>query len=273
MAIRFCHAFEARSVPRFAAPIKGRSIVAGALTLPCRLTVQTAGQLTIGVRQVDARRTVTHTEDRRDELLALLAGRPHRAGRHDGRRQDHRRPPPCRRLGRHFVDSDEEIEKAAGMTIEDIFATHGEADFRAGEVRVIARLLKDPDMVLGTGGGAFINPETRALVKADAVSVWIKADFELLFARVSRRANRPLLKTANPARDAAAADRGALPDLCRGRRHRGLDATCRRTGGERHHRRAAATSSAHRTTRKEPAHGRLSRPSSTCRWASAPMTS
>jgi shikimate kinase len=90
------------------------------------------------------------------------------------------------------------VEKAAGMSIEDIFATHGEADFRAGEVRVIARLLKDRDLVLGTGGGAFMNAETRALVKSSAVSVWIKADFELLFQRVQRRSNRPLLKTANP---------------------------------------------------------------------------
>ena len=102
------------------------------------------------------------------------------------------------RLGRHFVDSDEEVEKAAGMSIEDIFASRGEADFRAGEVRVIARLLKDQDLVLGTGGGAFVNAETRTLVKASALSVWIKADFELLFARVQRRSNRPLLKTPNP---------------------------------------------------------------------------
>ncbi len=134
----------------------------------------------------------------KDELLALLAGRPlvlvgmMGAGKTTvGRRL-------AARLGRHFVDSDEEIEKAAGMTIEDIFATHGEADFRAGEVRVIARLLKEADLVLGTGGGAFINAETRALVKSSAVSVWIKADFELLFQRVQRRSNRPLLKTANP---------------------------------------------------------------------------
>ena len=137
-------------------------------------------------------------EQKRDELQRLLAGRPlvlvgmMGAGKTTvGRRL-------ANRLGRHFIDSDEEIETAAGMTIEDIFATHGEADFRAGEVRVIARLLKDNNIVLGTGGGAFINPETRALVKSEAVSVWIKADFELLFARVSRRSNRPLLKTANP---------------------------------------------------------------------------
>ena len=134
----------------------------------------------------------------KDELNALLAGRPlvlvgmMGAGKTTvGRRL-------AARLGRHFVDSDEEVEKAAGMSIEDIFASRGEADFRAGEVRVIARLLKDNDLVLGTGGGAFINAETRALVKTSAISVWIKADFELLFQRVQRRSNRPLLKTANP---------------------------------------------------------------------------
>jgi shikimate kinase len=134
----------------------------------------------------------------KDELNALLAGRPlvlvgmMGAGKTTvGRRL-------ATRLGRRFVDSDEEVEKAAGMSIEDIFASRGEVDFRAGEVRVIARLLKDHDLVLGTGGGAFINTETRALVKSSAVSVWIKADFELLFQRVQRRSNRPLLKTANP---------------------------------------------------------------------------
>jgi shikimate kinase len=134
----------------------------------------------------------------KDELNALLGGRPivlvgmMGAGKTTvGRRL-------ATRLGRHFVDSDEEVEKAAGMTIEDIFAAHGEADFRAGEVRVIARLLKDRDLVLGTGGGAFMNPETRALVKSSGVSVWIKAEFELLFQRVQRRSNRPLLKTPNP---------------------------------------------------------------------------
>jgi shikimate kinase len=102
------------------------------------------------------------------------------------------------RLGRHFVDSDEEVERAANMTIPDIFEAHGEADFRAGEARVIARLLRDNGIVLGTGGGAFINPETRDLIKAGSVSVWIKAELELLFHRVARRSNRPLLKTANP---------------------------------------------------------------------------
>jgi shikimate kinase len=135
---------------------------------------------------------------KRDEANLLLSGRPlvlvgmMGAGKTTvGRRL-------ANRLGRRFIDSDEEVEKAAGMSIEDIFRLHGEDDFRAGEVKVIARLLKEEAIVLGTGGGAFINPETRALVKASAVSVWIKADFEVLFARVSRRSNRPLLKTANP---------------------------------------------------------------------------
>jgi len=134
----------------------------------------------------------------RDELNALLAGRPivlvgmMGAGKTTvGRRL-------AARLGRHFADSDEEVEKAAGMTIEDIFAAHGEADFRAGEARVIARLLKDRGLVLGTGGGAFMNAETRELVQSEAISVWIRADFDLLFQRVQRRSNRPLLKTANP---------------------------------------------------------------------------
>jgi shikimate kinase len=104
----------------------------------------------------------------------------------------------AQRLGRRFVDSDDEIEKAANMSIEDIFAAHGEAEFRAGEARVIARILRENDIVLATGGGAFMSAETRELVRAGAVSVWLKADFEVLFARVSRRANRPLLKTADP---------------------------------------------------------------------------
>jgi shikimate kinase len=140
----------------------------------------------------------TSREAQREELAALLGGRPivlvgmMGAGKTTvGRRL-------ATRLGRHFVDSDEEVEKAAGMSIEDIFASHGEADFRAGEVRVIARLLKDNDLVLGTGGGAFMNAETRGLIKTLGISVWIKADFELLFQRVQRRSNRPLLKTANP---------------------------------------------------------------------------
>lgn len=135
---------------------------------------------------------------RAEELVQVLDGRPlvlvgmMGAGKTTvGRRL-------AARLGRNFLDSDEEIERAAQMTIPEIFAQRGEPEFRAGETRVIARVLKDENIVLATGGGAFVNPETRALIKAEAVSVWIKADFELLFARVSRRSNRPLLKTENP---------------------------------------------------------------------------
>lgn len=102
------------------------------------------------------------------------------------------------RLKRQFVDSDEEIEAAAQMSIPEIFEQRGEAEFRTGETRVITRLLKERDIVLATGGGAFVNADTRALVKAEAVSVWLKADADVLFARVSRRSNRPLLKTADP---------------------------------------------------------------------------
>ncbi len=102
------------------------------------------------------------------------------------------------RLGRQFIDSDEEIERAAQMSIPEIFEQRGEDEFRAGEMRVIARLLKEKDIVLATGGGAFVNPDTRALVKTGAVSVWLKADLDVLFERVSRRSNRPLLKTADP---------------------------------------------------------------------------
>jgi shikimate kinase len=102
------------------------------------------------------------------------------------------------RLNRQFLDSDEEIEKAAQMTIPEIFEQRGEPEFRAGETRVIARVLKDQGVVLATGGGAFVNVETRALVKTEAISVWLKAEVDILFERVSRRSNRPLLKTANP---------------------------------------------------------------------------
>ena len=102
------------------------------------------------------------------------------------------------RLSVPFVDADSEIEAAAGCTIEDIFAQHGEAEFRAGERRVIARLLGQPAHVLATGGGAFMDPETRRAIRERAVSVWIRAELELLLKRTSRRDNRPLLKRGDP---------------------------------------------------------------------------
>ncbi len=102
------------------------------------------------------------------------------------------------RLGLPFVDADEEIERAAGKSIEDIFADHGEPYFRDGERKVLARLLRSGPQVLATGGGAFMNEETRAAVGGGGVSVWLKADLPLLVRRVGRRGNRPLLKVADP---------------------------------------------------------------------------
>ena len=98
-----------------------------------------------------------------------------------------------------FVDADTEIEKAAGMSIPDMFDSHGEAYFRAGEARVIARLLEGGPQVLATGGGAFMNPQTRALVRERAISVWLKADLDVLLKRVRRRGDRPLLRNGDPA--------------------------------------------------------------------------
>ncbi len=97
-----------------------------------------------------------------------------------------------------FVDADEEIEAAAGKTINEIFADHGEAHFRDGERKVIARLLMHGPQVLATGGGAFMNAETRQNVKNAGISVWLRADLQVLMRRVMRRDNRPLLKNVDP---------------------------------------------------------------------------
>jgi shikimate kinase len=102
------------------------------------------------------------------------------------------------KLGLPFVDADEEIEKAAGKSIEDIFAEHGEPYFRDGERKVLARLLRSGPQVLATGGGAFMNAETRQAIAQSGISVWLKADLALLVRRVAKRNNRPLLKAGNP---------------------------------------------------------------------------
>jgi shikimate kinase len=104
----------------------------------------------------------------------------------------------AQRLKVPFVDADCEIELAAGATVEEIFERHGEAAFRDGERRVIARLLDGPAHVLATGGGAFMDPATRALMRERAVSIWLRAELELLLPRVTRRNNRPLLKAGEP---------------------------------------------------------------------------
>lgn len=101
-------------------------------------------------------------------------------------------------LGLPFIDSDHEIEEISRMTIPDLFDTYGEAEFRALEQRVIERLLKSGPQVLSTGGGAFMNEETRRNVADRGISVWLNADLDLLMQRVQKRPNRPLLRTPDP---------------------------------------------------------------------------
>jgi len=103
------------------------------------------------------------------------------------------------RLAMPFVDADTEIEQAAGMTIPEIFEQHGEPYFRAGEARVIARLLDHGPQVLATGGGAFMNGDTRSVIRQKGVSIWLKAELDVLMKRIKRRNDRPLLKTDDPA--------------------------------------------------------------------------
>ncbi len=102
------------------------------------------------------------------------------------------------RLGLPFVDADHEIEAAAGCSVEEIFAQFGEAGFRDGERRVIARLMESPPLILATGGGAYIDDETRRLLTERALTIWLRADIEVLLARTARRTNRPLLKRGDP---------------------------------------------------------------------------
>ena len=104
----------------------------------------------------------------------------------------------ARRLGLPFADGDVEIEAAADMTVSEIFARLGEAEFRAGEARVMKRLLDGPRMVLATGGGAILNAETRAALQARAVTVWMRADLKTVSERVQRRDTRPLLRGRDP---------------------------------------------------------------------------
>ena len=127
--------------------------------------------------------TVTPVVDRTIVLVGLMGAGKTAVGRR-----------LAARLHLPFVDADQEIEAAAGCSITDIFALHGEQAFRDGERRVIARLLDDPPQVLATGGGAWMDPETRAKTQERAVSVWLRADFEVLLKRVARRNNRPLLR-------------------------------------------------------------------------------
>ncbi|WP_106753712.1 shikimate kinase [Pannonibacter carbonis] len=104
----------------------------------------------------------------------------------------------AQRLGLPFLDADTEIETAANMTVSEIFAVHGEPEFRRGEERVIARLLQEGPMVLATGGGAFMSETTRQEISRRAVSVWLRADLDTVMSRVRKRPTRPLLQNADP---------------------------------------------------------------------------
>lgn len=104
----------------------------------------------------------------------------------------------AQRLRLPFVDADREIEQAAGCSIPEIFSRHGEQAFRDGERRVILRLLESPPFVLATGGGAFMDPRTRAVIREKAISVWLRADLDLLVRRTGRRGDRPLLQVEDP---------------------------------------------------------------------------
>lgn len=104
----------------------------------------------------------------------------------------------AQRLSLPFLDADHEIERAAGQSVSEIFENYGEAEFRSGERRVIARLLSDGPIVLATGGGAFLDAETRDQVRAAGVSIWLRAEPDVLMKRVRRRNTRPLLRTPDP---------------------------------------------------------------------------
>jgi len=104
----------------------------------------------------------------------------------------------AQRLRLPFIDADREIELAAGCSIPEIFSRHGEQAFRDGERRVILRLLESPPFVLATGGGAFMDPRTRAAIRERAISIWLRADLDLLVRRTGRRGDRPLLQVEDP---------------------------------------------------------------------------
>ncbi len=104
----------------------------------------------------------------------------------------------AQKLGLPFIDSDHAIEESARMPIPEIFAQLGEAEFRSGEKKVIARLLSEPQQVIATGGGAYMDPDTRARIREQGISVWLRADLSVLMRRVAKRQNRPLLQNADP---------------------------------------------------------------------------
>lgn len=137
--------------------------------------------------QADARRLAASRVDQPIVLVGLMGAGKSSVGRR-----------LAKALGVPFADADDEIVRAAGQSIVDIFETYGEAHFRQGERQVIARLLDDAPHVLATGGGAFVDPDTRALIKDKALSVWLRVELDVLMARVLRRDTRPLLRVSDP---------------------------------------------------------------------------
>ena len=111
----------------------------------------------------------------------------------------------AQRLNLPFVDADTEIERAAGMSISEIFAKHGEPYFRAGEARVIARLLDGGPQVMATGGGAFMHPQSREAIRDKGISIWLKAEYDVLLKRIKRRSDRPHAQNRGSGRDTASA--------------------------------------------------------------------
>ena len=141
------------------------------------------------------------------------------------------------RLGVPFRDADHEIEAAAGLTVAEIFERFGEAYFRDGERKVIARLLEEPPHVLATGGGAFMDEATRAAMKRAAFTIWLKAPVGLLLSRVKKRDTRPLLKDGDMRATIGTVARGARTGLCQGRYDVGKRGRTAWRGCRTHHRR------------------------------------
>ena len=139
----------------------------------------------------DSARSVETLRERLGPRSIVLVGMPGSGKTSVGRRL-------AQRLELSFVDADTEIEKAADMPIADIFAKHGEPYFRAGEAKVIARILEGGPRIVATGGGAFMNPDTRAKIRAQGISVWLKADCEVLLRRIKRKNDRPLFMNGDP---------------------------------------------------------------------------
>ncbi len=139
----------------------------------------------------DSARSVETLRERIGVRSIVLVGMPGSGKTSVGRRL-------AQRLDLSFVDADTEIEKAADMAITDIFTKHGEPYFRAGEAKVIARILESGPQVVATGGGAFMNPDTRAKIRAQGISVWLKADYAVLLRRIKRKNDRPLFMNGDP---------------------------------------------------------------------------